>query len=131
MPLQINAKRFAGLTRLLVLVLIFSTAAPCGLIEVAAASFCTGSLVESLSMVEQSSTDGPISDEAPAASEAGNEAEPVHLDCCDGCLMCCASYTAAPAPKPLVLLDAVVQPRSFADQVPSGSPFSIWHPPRA
>lgn len=57
--------------------------------------------------------------------------EPVHLDCCDGCLTCCASYTAAPAPKPLVLLDTAVQARSFADQEPSGSPFSIWHPPRA
>lgn len=112
-PLQMNAKPSPGPIHLLALVLLFSATAPCGLIEVAAESFCTG----------------PRSELLPAATH--DEVGPVHLDCCAGCLTCCASYTEAPAPAPLISLGAAGQNGCFAGQGPTVSPFSIWRPPRA
>jgi hypothetical protein len=112
-PLQMNTKPSPGLIHLLTLVLLFSATAPCGLTEVAAESFCTGPRSE------------------PLRAVAHDEVGPVHLDCCAGCLTCCASYTEAPAPGTLIALGAAVQAGFYAVQGPPVSPFSIWRPPRA
>lgn len=126
MSSQMNARRYTGLIHLLVAVLLFSAVAPCGLIELAAASVCTGASPA----VEHVPKNGPAADEPTGASAAGEEAGLACFDCCVGCLTCCASYTEALASGPLAPAGATKLPGFFMKQGPLGTLLSIWRPPR-
>lgn len=127
MPSQMNAKRYDRLIYLLALVLLFSTLAPCSLIELAAESLGTEEPVS----VDYASEEGAATEESADESVAMEEAGLVHLDCCAGCLTCCASYVETPSLGPLALAGVTKLSGFFIEQRPLGSTLSIWHPPRS
>lgn len=129
MTFPVKTRRHSILIHLLVATLLFSVAAPCGLIESAAESTCT----ELPEAVGQASENGPATAEAAVASEAPAACpatEHTHLDCCASCQTCCVSYVEAPALTPLALTGATQSTGFFPDQAPPGTSLSIWRPPR-
>lgn len=129
MPFPVKTRRYSILIHLLVATLLFSAAAPCGLIESAGESSCT----EIPEAVAHAPASGPVTAEAAVASEAPAAcaaAERSHLDCCAGCQTCCASYVEARALKPLALTGATQSTGFFPDQALPGTSLSIWRPPR-
>lgn len=125
MLFRIHTARWAGLIPLLSLVLVISAVAPCSLIERAAASLCTEQPVGGPGANGEAAAGGHAEAEALQA-----DAQLGHVDCCDGCLTCCVSYTEALALGPLARVGVSRLPRFFVEQRPLGSMLSIWRPPR-
>lgn|SRR5690606_33805062 len=105
--------RHPGLVNGLLLLLFVSMVVPCGLLEVVSESCC---VTEEIAPSENGS-DAPVHDQ--------------HLDCCTSCLICCSSYTELFAAPPVILPGTGTADVFFPEQTPSGSPFSIWRPPRS
>ena len=104
---RMKATRYSGLINGLIAVMLFSAVAPCSLLEVGAASYCT-------------------TEDTLAASTADD----FHSDCCAACLTCCASSLEPPALRPFAPCHSVTSHVLFLERGPLASPFSIWHPPR-
>ena len=107
-------------------VLLLGAVAPCDLVELASDALCADGSV---------AADGCCSDE-PATAEsacegAGDGEQVAHVDCCAGCLACCASYlsglTAGPRLSDHSARTAGISEHQQAPQ----SLLSIWRPPRS
>ena len=110
-PFLHTKRRYADLVRSLIAVLLFSVVVPCGLFEANDASVCT-------------------TEDVRTGGAAGDHADGLHLDCCAGCLTCCASYTASSVLRPLAPAPAVALHVFSLEQGPPKSPLPIWRPPR-
>lgn len=109
---HMNARRYKDLICFLITALLFSVVVPCGLLDLGAESYCT--------------TNDIIADGTHGGGHAGD----LHLDCCAGCLTCCASYTEPPAQRPLAAAGTAAPHVFPSKQGPLESPFPIWRPPR-
>jgi hypothetical protein len=99
------------LIRLVVAVLLFSAGVPCGLLEIEAEPICTGGDSQA------------VAGDAPAGD--------LHLDCCAGCLTCCARYTGTAAAFPPVPAPLITALLFFPAPRPPVASLPIWHPPRS
>ena len=109
---HIDGGRYAALAHLLIAVLLFGAAVPCGLLEASEMSACATEIV---------CTEGANDDHTGG----------LYSDCCAACLACCPSCTEPPAPQPPAAVSTAASDVLSSGEGPPGSLLSIWHPPRA